>query len=43
MKDKCAIAPFAEFGGLRPKMYSILKAEGVKKVKGVKSVTRPHD
>ena len=36
MKDECAEAPIAEFVGLSPKMYSILKAEGVKKAKGVK-------
>ena len=38
MKDECARTPIAECVCLRPKMYSILKAEekNVKKAKGVK-------
>ena len=38
MKDECAGTPIAEYVGLRPKMYSILKADekNIKKVKGVK-------
>ena len=28
MKDECAGTPIAEFVGLKPKMYSILKADG---------------
>ena len=40
MKDECAGRPIAEYIGLRPKMYSILKADGqnIKKAKGVKKV-----
>jgi hypothetical protein len=38
MKDECAGVPIAEYVGLRPKMYSILKADekNIKKAKGVK-------
>ena len=38
MKDECAGTPIAEIVCLRPKMYSILKADekNVKKAKGVK-------
>jgi hypothetical protein len=38
MKDECAGVPVAEFVGLRPKMYSILKSDSkeLKKAKGVK-------
>ena len=50
MKDECAGRPIAEYVGLRPKMYSILKAsiEGwpaanIKKAKGVrKAVIKKH-
>ena len=31
MKDECAGTPIAEFVGLKPKMYSILKADGGQK------------
>ncbi|XP_074645871.1 uncharacterized protein LOC141902131 [Tubulanus polymorphus] len=38
MKDECAGTPIQEYVGLRPKMYSILKADqtNIKKAKGVK-------
>jgi hypothetical protein len=38
MKDECAGVPVAEFVGLRPKMYSILKSDSneLKKANGVK-------
>ncbi|XP_064617304.1 uncharacterized protein LOC135481407 [Liolophura sinensis] len=38
IKDECAGRPIAEYIGLRPKMYSILKTGGanIKKAKGVK-------
>ena len=38
MKDECAGTPIAEFVGLKPKMYSILKADGgqERRSKGVK-------
>jgi len=38
MKDECAGTPIAEYVGLRPKKYSILRADekNIKKVKGVK-------
>ena len=39
MTDECAGRPIAEYVGLRPKMYSILEANGennIKKAKGVK-------
>jgi hypothetical protein len=38
MNDECAGVPVAEFVGLRPKMYSILKSDSkeLKKAKGVK-------
>jgi len=38
MKDECAGTPIAEYMGLRPKMYSILKVDekNIKKAKGVK-------
>ncbi|XP_046861507.1 uncharacterized protein LOC124454800 [Xenia sp. Carnegie-2017] len=41
MKDECAGAPIAEFVGLRPKMYSILKADGLeeRKAKGVEKAS----
>ena len=45
MKDECAGHPIAEYVGLRPKMYSILEADGknIKKAKGVKkSVVKKH-
>ena len=45
MKDECAGRPIAEYVGLRPKMYSILEAEGanIKKAKGVKkTVVKKH-
>ena len=36
MKDECAGTPIAEYIGLRPKMYSIVKADeqNIKKAKG---------
>ena len=41
LKDECAGRAIVEYGGLRPKMYSILKASGgnIKKAKGVKKAT----
>ena len=38
MKDECAGTPVVEFVGLKPKMYSILKADGgqERRSKGVK-------
>ena len=38
MKDECAGVPIAEYIGLRPKLYSVLKADEqlIKKAKGVK-------
>ena len=45
MKDECNGCPVEEYVGLRPKMYSILKADGtrIKKAKGVKkSVVKNH-
>ena len=45
MKDECAGRLIAEYVGLRPKMYSILEADGIniKKAKGVKkSVVSKH-
>ena len=38
MKDECAGVPIAEYVGLRPKMYSILKGDSaeIRKAKGVK-------
>ena len=45
MKDECCGRPIAEYIGLRPKMYSILEAQGhnIKKAKGVKkNVVRKH-
>jgi len=38
MKDECSGVPIAEYVGLRPKMYSILRADekNIKKAKGVK-------
>ena len=40
MKDECAGAPIAEYIGLRPKLYSVLKADEqlIKKAKGVKNM-----
>jgi len=45
MKDECAGRPIAEYIGLRPKMYSILEANGnnIKKAKGVKKVMVKHE
>ena len=39
MKDECAGTPIAEYIGLRPKLYSVLKADEqlTKKAKGVKN------
>ena len=39
MKDECAGTPIAEYIGLRPKLYSVLKADEqlIKKAKGVKN------
>ena len=45
MTDECAGRPIAEYIGLRPKMYSILEANGdnIKKAKGVKKyVVKKH-
>jgi hypothetical protein len=44
-KDECNGRPVAEFVGLRPKMYSILQADGdnVKKAKGVQRVVVKKD
>ena len=45
MTDECAGRPIAEYVGLRPKMYSILEANGdnIKKAKGVKkAVVKKH-
>ena len=45
MTDECAGRPIAEYVGLRPKMYSILEANGdnIKKAKGVrKYVVKKH-
>jgi hypothetical protein len=45
MKDECAGRPIVEYVGLRPKMYSILEADGknIKKAKGVKkAVVKKH-
>ena len=45
MTDECAGRPIAEYIGLRPKMYSILEANGdnTKKAKGVKKyVVKKH-
>ncbi|MEW8688824.1 MAG: hypothetical protein AB2556_23650, partial [Candidatus Thiodiazotropha sp.] len=41
MKDECAGRSITEYVGLRPKMYSILKASGknIKKAKGVRKAT----
>ena len=38
MKDECAGTPISEYVGLRPKMYSIMKADekNIRKAKGVK-------
>ena len=38
MKDECAGVPIAEYVGLRPKMYSVLRADEqlIKKAKGVR-------
>ena len=38
MKDECAGTPIAEYIGLRPKLYSVLRADEqlIKKAKGVK-------
>ena len=39
MKDECAGSPTAEYIGLRPKLYSVLRADEqlIKKAKGVKT------
>ena len=39
MKNECAGISMAEYIGLRPKLYSVLKAEEqlIKKAKGVKN------
>ena len=45
MKDECAGIPIAEYVGLRPKMYSILRedSEQIRKAKGVKKyVVKKH-
>ena len=45
MTDECAARPIAEYIGLRPKMYSIIEANGsnTKKAKGVKKyVVKKH-
>ena len=38
LKDECAGAPIAEYIGLRPKLYSVLRADEqtIKKAKGAK-------
>ena len=40
MKDECAGTPIAEYIGLRPKLYSVLRADEqlIKKAKGVKNM-----
>ena len=40
MKDECAGAPIAEYIGLRPKLYSVLRTDEqiIKKAKGVKNM-----
>ena len=40
MKDECAGTPIAEYTGLRPKLYSVLRADEqlIKKAKGVKNM-----
>ena len=40
MKDECAGTPIAEYIGLRPKLYSVLRADEqlIKKAKGVKKI-----
>ena len=45
MKDECAGRLIAEYVGLRPKMYSILEADGrnIKKAKGVKKSVVSHN
>ena len=44
MKDECAGVPIAEYVGLRPKMYSILKGDSkeIRKAKGVKKCVVKH-
>ena len=39
MKDECAGTPIAEYVGLRPKLYSVLRSDEqlIKKAKGVKN------
>lgn len=41
MKDECAGTPIAEYKGLCPKLFSILRADGqlIKKAKGVKNMS----
>ena len=40
MKDECAGTPIAEYNGLRPKLYTLLRADEqlIKKAKGVKKI-----
>ena len=40
LKDECAGAPIADYIGLRPKLYSVLRAdeETIKKAKGAKKM-----
>jgi hypothetical protein len=44
MKDKCARVPVAEFVGLRPKMYSILKSDSkeLKKAASLRKILKYH-
>ena len=43
-KDECSGTPIAEYVGLRPKMYSILRADDqlIRKTKGVKNMSSPN-
>ena len=45
MKDECAGTPIAEYIGLRPKFYSVLRADEqlIKKAKGVKKCNQETD
>ena len=40
LKDECAGAPIAEYIGLRPKLYSVLRTDEqfIKKAKGTKNM-----
>ena len=40
LKDECADAPIAEYIGLRPKLYSVLRTDEqlIKKAKGTKNM-----